>query len=109
MSKLTVAFISLLVFCPSLSLAGNATGNVASIYVADDSPTVLFTLTSAINDTPRCNEAQRFSIGLRKPGGMAAYMAILEAKKEGYEIRVEGLNTCTNEWKSEDIKNITLH
>ena len=91
-----------------LVFAGNATGKITSIFVADNSDAVLFMLDSQINDTPRCNEAKRFSIGLRKPAGMAAYMAILEAKREGYEVSVEGLNTCINEWKSEDIKNILL-
>ncbi len=40
---------------------------------------------------------------------MATYTAILEAKKQGYKVTVEGLNTCANEWKSEDLKNIKIH
>ena len=100
---LTTLFFSNVVF------SGNATGKITNIFVADNSFYVLFKLDSQINDTPRCNEKERFSISLRKPGGAAAYTAILEAKKEGYEVGVEGLNTCTNEWKSEDIKNIILN
>ena len=91
------------------AFAGNATGQISSIFVADDSTAVLFTLTSAIENTPRCNEGKRFSIELRKPGGMATYTAILEAKKQGFNVTVDGLNTCANEWKSEDLKNIKIH
>jgi hypothetical protein len=90
-------------------LAGGATGRIASIVVADDSPVVLFTLAARIEGTPRCNEAQRFAIHLGKPGGMAVYTALLEAKRQGYEVGVEGLNTCTNEWKSEDVRNVQLY
>lgn len=91
------------------AFSGNATGKITNIFVADNSFYVLFKLSSKINDTPRCNEEKRFSISLIKPGGIAAYTAILEAKREGYEVDVEGLNTCVNEWKSEDIKNIILN
>lgn len=91
------------------TVAGSATGKVATIFVADNSSAVLFTLSSQIENTPRCNEEQRFSLDLSKPGGMAAYMALLEAKRESYEVRVAGLNTCANEWKSEDIKSLILY
>ena len=90
------------------AFAGNATGKIVSVFVANNSASILFTLDSQIIDTPNCNEAKRLSIDLRKPGGMATYMAILEAKKYGYEVRAEGLNTCINEWNSEDTKFITL-
>lgn len=76
--------------------------------MADGSDAVPFVIAAPIDDSPRCNESGRFSISLRKPGGMAAFMALLEAKKQGYEVTVEGLNTCTNEWKAEDAKNIVL-
>ena len=59
-------------------------------------------------DTPRCNENGRFALSLRKFGGMASYMALLEAKREKYEVRVEGLNTCGNHWKSEDVLDIQI-
>lgn len=107
MKNIITIFLSLF-FC-SVAYAGTATGKISSVYIADDSVAVLFTLTSAINGTPRCNERERFSINIRKLGGMAAYSAILEAKSQGYEVTVEGLNTCANEWKSEDVKNIILH
>lgn len=107
MNKLLIILITF--WFSSSTLAGNATGKISSIFVADDSTAVLFSLTTPINSTPRCNEDERFSINIRKPGGMAAYTAILEAKRQGYEVTVQGLNTCTNEWKSEDIKNVLLH
>lgn len=94
---------------PVTAPAGTATGKIADIFVSDNDTAVLFTLTASIDDTPRCNEGKRFSLNLRKPGGMAAYTAILEAKRNEYIVSVEGLNTCANEWKSEDIKNIVLH
>lgn len=90
------------------ALAGSATGKITTITVADHAIAVLFALAAPIEGTPRCNESQRFSLNLKKPGGRAAYMALLEAKQHGYTVRVEGLNTCANEWKSEDSKSITL-
>jgi hypothetical protein len=102
-------FVLAALFFSNPSLAGNASGKITSIFVADGTPSALFMLNTAISETPRCNEAKRFSINLAKPGGMATYMAILEAKKQGYEVSVEGLNTCVNEWRSEDIKNILLN
>jgi len=102
LSIIIIAFV-----LASNALAGTASGNIASITVTNDSSVVLFSLTSPINKTPKCNEEGRFSIELRKPGGQTAYTAILEAKKQNYEVRVEGLNTC--QWKSEDVKSITLY
>ena len=107
MYKITILLISLAL--SNNAFSGNATGKITTIFVADNSFYVLFMLNSNINNTPRCNEEKRFSLSLQKPGGFAAYTAILEAKKEGYEVNVEGLNTCANEWKSEDIKNIKLN
>ena len=97
------------VFCSGQVYAGSAVGKITNIHVADNSVYVLFMLDSDISNTPRCNEKGRFSISLRKPGGSAAYTAILEAKREGYQVRVEGLNTCSNDLRSEDIRNITLY
>jgi len=96
------------IFYSGLAVCGSAKGQVSSITVADGLYAVLFALTSKIDDTPKCNEGQRFSINMAKPGGMVAYMAILEAKKQGYNVKVQGLNTCVAEWRSEDIENITL-
>lgn len=107
MKSILVLVISF--FLCSTAFAGNATGRVSSIHVADNSVVVLFSLSSEIEGSPRCNENRRFSIGINKPGGMAAYTALLEAKRQGYEVTVEGTNTCVNEWKTEDIKNILLH
>jgi len=107
MYKFIIILTSL--FFSNVALSGDAVGKITNIFVADNSVYVLFKLNSEINDTPRCNEEKRFSISLRKPGGRATYTAILEAKREGYEVTVKGLNTCINEWKSEDIKNIMLN
>jgi hypothetical protein len=90
-------------------MAGSAVGRVSTITVANDSYAVLFQLDNPIENTPSCNEAKRFSINLQKPGGMAAYMALLEAKQQGYTVLVEGLNNCSNDWKSEDAKTITFN
>ena len=92
----------------STVFAGNAVGRVGTITIANDSHAVLFQLDREIDNTPRCNESKRFSIHLQKPGGMAAYMALLSAKQQGYTVLIEGLNNCANEWKSEDIKTITF-
>jgi hypothetical protein len=90
-------------------MAGSANGHVTTITVANDTYVVLFHLDKPIENTPRCNESQRFSIHLQKPGGMAAYMAMLAAKQQGYTISVEGLNHCSNDWKSEDVRTITVN
>ena len=100
-------FVVAVFMVSSNALAGTATGKIASITVTNDSNVVLFSLTSTINKTPKCNEDGRFSISLRKPGGMTAYTAILEAKKQGYDVTVNGLNTC--DWRSENVKDITLY
>ncbi len=105
--KFFIVFISL--FLSVNVLSGVSTGKVQSIEVSDSSPAVLFSMSSAIKDTPRCNEKAMFSINVSKINGSAAYEAVLEAKRRGYEITVTGLNTCTNEWKVEDVKNIKLH
>lgn len=105
MKRLSTLIIAFLV--SSNALAGTATGKISTITVTNDSTVVLFTLTSSISKTPSCNEEGGFSIQLRKPGGMTAYTAILEAKKQGYEVKAEGLNICA--WKSEDVKDITLY
>ena len=101
--------IGIILAYTSLAQAGTATGKITTIEVADDSIAVLFMLSSALEDTPRCNEAKRFAINLRKPGGVASYMALLEAKRKEYVISIEGLNTCGNEWKSEDVKRIIIN
>ena len=88
--------------------AGSAAGRVTAITVSNDDHAVLFQLDKPIEKTPRCNESQRFSVHLAKPGGMAAYMALLQAKQQGYTVLIEGLNNCSNEWKSEDVKSITF-
>lgn len=98
----------LLIFATNTAFAGSAVGHVTRVTVANDNYAVLFQLDKPIDNTPRCNEYKRFAIHLKKPGGMAAYMALLEAKQQSYTIEVEGLNNCSNDWKSEDVKTITL-
>lgn len=105
MKMLSIVVIAFMV--STNALAGTATGKISTITVANDSSVVYFTLTSPINKTPKCNEEGRFSIELRKPGGKTVYTAILQAKKQDYEVTVDGLNTC--QWKSEDVKDITLY
>jgi hypothetical protein len=102
-----LSFIVIAFLASANALAGTSTGKISSITVTNDSSVVLFSLTSPINKTPKCNEEGRFSIQLRKPGGMTAYTAILEAKKQDYEVTVNGLNTC--DWRSENVKDITLY
>jgi hypothetical protein len=99
----------LLLLCyTGVASAGTATGRVAAITVSNDDHAVLFQLDKPINNTPRCNESQRFSVHLAKPGGMASYLALLAAKQQGYIVLIEGLNNCANEWKSEDVKSIII-
>lgn len=106
MKKLSLIFAALLY--SGMAVCGSAKGQVSGIVVGNGLYAVMFTLTAKIDDTPKCNEAKRFAINMAKPGGMVAYMAILEAKKQGYDVTVRGLNTCVAEWRSEDIEDITL-
>jgi hypothetical protein len=106
---MNMRLLPILLLCYSGTVAaGSATGRVAAITVSNDDYAILFQLDKPIEKTPRCNESQRFSLHLQKPSGMAAYMALLEAKKQGYTVLIEGLNNCSNEWKSEDVKTITF-
>ena len=74
--------LPVLLLCYAGSVAaGTATGRVTTITVSNDNYAVLFQLDKPIDKTPRCNESQHFSVHLQKPGGMAAYMALLEAKQ----------------------------
>lgn len=88
--------------------AGQATGEVVRIAVADNFSSVLFSQGATITETPRCNERQKFSVGLEKLGGMAAYMLLLDAKRQGHRLAVEGLRAWANGWKSDDIKRIAV-
>lgn len=102
--------LALLLFCyTGAAMAGSAVGRVATITVANDNYAVLFQLDKPIEDSPRCNESRRFSIHLKKPGGMASYMALLAAKQQGYTVLIDGMNNCSNEQKSEDVKAITFY
>lgn len=92
----------------ALAMAGSATGRIATIEITNHLPAILFTLDAEIQGTPRCNEYERFAVDLRKIAGDEVYEALLLARREGYVVRVEGLNTCAADWKSEDVKSITL-
>ena len=36
-------------------------------------------------------------------------MALLAAKQQGYTVLIDGMNNCSNEQKSEDVKAITFY
>lgn len=93
---------------PTVCLAGSITGRVTSIFVANDSAVVLFKVDGAFRETPRCNESGYFAIHTAKKGGVNVYRAILEAKAQQYTVEVLGLNTCTTNWKAEDVRNIEI-
>lgn len=106
---MSIRLLLLALLCYSGTVvAGSAVGRIATVTVANDNYAVLFQLDKPIENTPRCNESKRFSIHLQKPGGMASYMALLDAKQQGYTVVVDGLNNCSNEWKSEDVRSITF-
>ncbi len=90
-------------------MASSVAGQVASISVANDNYAILYSLNNPIKDPPRCNESHRFSIHLKKSGGIASYMTLLEARQQGYTVTVVGLNHCSNEWKSEDVTTLTIN
>lgn len=102
-----VLLASLLALCTTVQ-AGDARGLVKHISVGNNSDVVLFNLTSKNDDIPRCNETGKYSVLLITAGGLAAYQALLEAKRNGYIVRVEGTNACKFHWKSEDVRNLTL-
>lgn len=90
------------------AMAGTGSGQVVNIWITDDSFAVLFQLDGELKGSPRCNETGHFALNLRKPGGVAAYMALLEARREKYFVQAEGLNTCGNHWKSEDLLDLQI-
>lgn len=107
---MSIRFLPLLLMLTSTTaFAGTAIGRVTSIIVANNHDTVLFQVNKPIHNTPHCNATGQFAIHLSKPGGMAAYMALLAAKQHGYTIMVEGINQCSGKWQSEDIRTIRLN
>ncbi|TVZ41830.1 hypothetical protein P886_1180 [Alteromonadaceae bacterium 2753L.S.0a.02] len=105
--KIAIIFLGMLI--SQVAFCGVATGKIQSIEISDSNTAILFSMNTAIENTPRCNDKQMFSINLAKVGGEAAFTALLEAKLREYEVTVTGLNTCVNEWKAEDIKTIKIH
>ena len=107
---MTIRFLPLLLMLTSsTAFAGTAIGRVTSITVSNNSDTVLFQINKPIHNTPRCNATGQFALHLKKPGGMAAYMALLEAKKHSYTVLIDGMNNCSGNWQSEDIRTIKLN
>lgn len=100
-----------LLLCSYAGIANavTAVGRVATITVANNSFVELFQLDKPIENSPRCNESQRFSNHLQPPSGIAAYLALLAAKQQGYTVLNEGTNISSNECKSEDVRTITFN
>lgn len=99
----------LLLLASSTAFAGTAIGHITSIIVANNHDTVLFQVNTPIHNTPRCNATGQFAIHLNKPGGMASYMALLAAKQHGYTVMLDGMNQCSGNWQSEDLRTIRLN
>ena len=99
----------LLMFITSTAYAGTAIGHVGAVIVANNHDTILFHMNTSIHNTPSCNETGQFAIHLDKPGGMATYMALLAAKEKGYTVMVDGMNSCSGNWKSEDLRTLRLN
>lgn len=95
-------------FAASSAYAGTATGSVTTLSIANDSRAAAFSLDGSIEDSPRCNESGRFAFDLGKQGGKAMLQVLLAAKRDNLTVSVRGLNTCKSEWRSEDVKDITL-
>lgn len=106
MRKLNVLFAMLVL--GSGAHAGTATGAIHEIHVANHVHTVAFSLNTPIKDTPRCNESNRFTFDLRKQGGDAMLQTLLVAKRDDFTVRVQGLNTCSLEWKAENVRDISI-
>lgn len=89
--------------------AGTATGNVTWIQVNNYSNAVLFSLNTSIEKTPKCNERNQFAIDLLQPAGNAIYQLLLDARRYGYVITVNGLNTCAVFYEAEGVKTIDIN
>lgn len=98
-----------LIFTSSTAFAGTAIGHVTAIIVANNKHTVLFKVNTTIHNSPRCNETGQFALHLDKPGGMATYMALLAAKQKNFTVMVDGTNSCSGNWKSEDLRALRLN
>lgn len=102
--------VSALIFILATSVwafAGDAAGPVGTIWASPTSSFVMFNVASTSTEYHRCNESQRYSIDLRKPGGDATYALLMLAKQENYRIQVESLNTC-NPFDAENIRNLLI-
>jgi hypothetical protein len=99
---------TLLLTLPGLAAASQGQGKIASIWTAPDSPYVMFSLASPIEDLHRCNSSERFSVNLKSIGGRAVHETLLMARANGLAVRVVGLNTC-NPYAAENIKNLVVY
>jgi hypothetical protein len=92
----------------STAYASSGQGNVRSIWVAPNSPYVMFDLSTPIHELHRCNKLERFSIDLRLESGRASFETLLLAKSHNLTISVQGLNTC-NFYDAENVKNMIVN
>jgi hypothetical protein len=88
--------------------AGTASGRITHIELSNNSNAVLFSTSSAIDKTPRCNTLGLFALDLTQTGGPAMYELLLDARQYGYVLTVTGLNICTVYLEAEAVKKIVL-
>lgn len=89
------------------TLASNLTGRIGEIWASPTSYLVMFSVPDSQGKLHRCNTTGKFSINLSQPGGRATYELLLQAKRYGYVVSVETLNTC-NAFEAENVKNISV-
>lgn len=98
-----LALFVLFIVHVSHSYAGSGNGKVDTIWITTDSNVVAFTLETAIDNSPRCNERAQFAFDTAKPGGENLLQTLLRAKENDLKVEVIGRNICQSHWKSEDV------
>lgn len=91
-----------------VATAGTGTGKIDTIWVANNATFIMFSVTEPLEDSPRCNETNRFAINLLAPGGEAVYRSLLAAKEQGWSVKAMGLNTCRQHFKAEDLRELVV-
>ncbi len=106
--KVVGVYVGINLIISQLCYAGEGRGYVTEMKASTTSDVVMFSLSSGIENTPRCNEEKMLSINLNQAGGQAVFSLPKFAVENNLEIKAYGLNTCKGYWKSEDVKDILV-
>ena len=90
------------------SQASSWEGIVTQIDLTLTSHVVLIELSGKLENAPRCNKKGRYAIDTRLPSGKLAMAFIRTSYEHKKWVSAIGLNTCSNHFKAEGLKNISF-